>query len=62
MLLWLPVASSNLFGLVGYTWQIDSIRNSVACCMTSNSDFNKGGCVIQIEWTKALCDNCQHML
>ena len=29
---------------------------------TSNSDFDKGGCVIQVEWTKALCDNCQTML
>ena len=31
--------------------------NSVACCVTSDSDFDKGGCVIQIEWTKALCNN-----
>ena len=23
----------------------------MACCMISNSDFDKGGCVIQIEWT-----------
>ena len=30
--------------------------------VTSNWDFDKGGCVIQIEWTKALCDNCQPML
>ena len=34
----------------------------VVCCITSNSNFNKEGCVIQIEWTKALCDNCQPML
>ena len=29
---------------------------------TSNSDFDKEGCVIQVEWTKAVCDNCQPML
>ena len=23
----------------------------VVCCITYNSDFNKGGCVIQIEWS-----------
>ena len=26
----------------------------MACHITSNLDFDKGGCVIQIEWTKAL--------
>ena len=31
-----------------------SIRISMACYITSDSDFDKGGCVIQIEWTKAL--------
>ena len=51
------VTSSNQFGPVQYAWQIDSIRNSVAYCITSSSDFDKGGCVIQIEWTKALCDS-----
>ena len=35
-------------------------RNSVACNITSNSDFDQGGCIMQIEWTKALCNNCQH--
>ena len=30
-------------------------RNSLACHITSDLDFNKGGYVIQIEWTKALC-------
>ena len=37
-------------------------RNSVACHITSNSDFDQGGCVMQIEWTKAFCNNCQPML
>ena len=56
------VASSNKFGPVQCAWQIDSMRNSVACHITSNLDFDKGGHVIQIQWTKALCDNCQPML
>ena len=34
----------------------------MAYCITSNLDFEKEGCVTQIEWTKALCDNCQPML
>ena len=34
----------------------------MACCITTNSDFDQGGCVMQIEWTKALCNNCQPML
>ena len=34
-------------------------RNSIACHITSSLDFDKGGCVIQIEWTKALCNDCQ---
>ena len=29
---------------------------------TSNLDFDKGGCVIQVEWSKALCNNCQPIL
>ena len=37
-------------------------RNSVACHITSNLYFDKEGCVIQIEWTKAICDNYQSML
>ena len=37
-------------------------RNSVACFVTSNSDFDQEGCVMQIEWTKALCNNDQPML
>ena len=37
-------------------------RNSVVCHVTSNSDFDQGGCVMQIEWTKALCNNCQPIL
>ena len=28
----------------------------MACCITSDSDFDQGGCVMQIEWTKALCN------
>ena len=43
------VASQNQFGPVWCVWQIDSIRNSVACHVTSISDFNKGGFVIQIK-------------
>ena len=34
----------------------------MACHITSNSNFDKGGCVIQIEWTKALCNIYQPML
>ena len=29
------------------------------CHATSNSDFDKGGCIIQVEWTKALCNTYQ---
>ena len=41
---------------------MDNIRNSMAYYVTSNLDFDKGGYVIQVEWTKALCHNCQPML
>ena len=34
----------------------------MACHVTFNSNSDKGRCAIQIEWTKALCDNCQPML
>ena len=34
----------------------------MACCITSNLDFDKGGCVIQVEWTKALFDNDNYQL
>ena len=54
--------SSNQFGLVLCEWQIDSIRNGVACHITSDLDFDWGSCVIEIEWTKALYYNCQPML
>ena len=37
-------------------------RNRVACHITSNLDFDQGRCVMQIEWTKALCNNYQPML
>ena len=37
-------------------------RNSMACHITSNSDFDQGGYVMQIEWTNALCNNCQPIL
>ena len=30
--------------------------------ITSDLDFDKGGCVIQIEWTKALCKCWEPML
>ena len=49
------VASSNWFSPVQCTWQIDSIRNSMSCHVTSDSDFDKEGYVIQIKWIKALC-------
>ena len=45
------MASLNQFDPVLCAWQIDSIRNSVACHVTSNLDFDKGSCVIQVEWT-----------
>ena len=37
-------------------------RSSMACHITSNSDFDQGGYIMQIEWTKALCNNSQPML
>ena len=40
-------------GPVQCAWQIDSFRNSLACCI-SDSDFDKGCCVIPTEWTKGL--------
>ena len=49
----MAMAGSNQFSPVQCTWQIDSIRDSVAYCVTSDLDFNKRHCVI--EWTKALC-------
>ena len=53
------MASLNQFGPVRHAWQIDSISNSVACLVTSNLEFEQNGCVIEIEWTKDLCNNCQ---
>ena len=32
------------------------------CHVTSDLYFDEEGYVIQIEWAKALCDNCQPML
>ena len=34
--------NTNKFGPVYCEWQIDTIRNSVACFVTSNSDLDKG--------------------
>ena len=31
----------------------------MGCCITSHLDFDKGGCVTQVEWINVLCDNCQ---
>ena len=61
-LLWLAVANLNQFSPVQCTKQIDSIRHRVACHVTSNLDCDQGGSVIQIEWTKAFCNNCQPIL
>ena len=44
--LWPAQTSSNQFGLVQIVHIINS--NSVACHTTSDLDFNKWGCVIQI--------------
>ena len=35
------IAGSGQFKPVQCTWQIDSIRNSMVCHVTSNSDFHK---------------------
>ena len=43
------------------SWQYRQHQNNMACHVTSNSDFDKGGLVIQINWTKALCNNCHPM-
>ena len=37
-------------------------KNSMACHITSNLDIDQGGCVMEIEWTKALCNNYQPIL
>ena len=39
---------SKLVQTAQCTWQLDNIRSSVACHITSDLDFNKGGCVKQI--------------
>ena len=44
------VTSSNWFLSVLH---MTSEQYSLACHITSSLDFNKGGCVIQIEWTKS---------
>ena len=61
---WLKLVGTSLkqFGPVQCEWQKDTIRNSVACHITFSLDFDKGGCIIQIEWTKALYNNYQPML
>ena len=38
----------NQFKPVGSSLVHMRNRNSIACCITSDLDFNKGGCVIQI--------------
>ena len=45
---WLAVASSNQFILVGTSLVHMKNRNSMAYHITSDLDFNKEGCVIQI--------------
>ena len=44
----LVVASSDWFKPVGTSLVHMTNRNSVAYCITSALDFDKGGCVIQI--------------
>ena len=51
---WLAVASSNHLKPVWSSLVRMTNRNSMAYYMTSILDFDKGGCVFQIEWTKAL--------
>ena len=34
----------------------------MGCCITSHLDFDKGGCVTQVEWINVLCDNCQAII
>ena len=45
---WLAVASSNQIKQVWSSLVCMTNRNSVACQVTFDLDFNKGGCVIQI--------------
>ena len=45
---WLAVASSNQLKPVGSSLVHMTNRNSIAFRVTSDLDFNKGGCVIQI--------------
>ena len=45
---WLAVTSSSQFKPVEPSSVHMTNRNSMACCITSDLDFNKGGCVIQI--------------
>ena len=54
------LASGNNHG----TFRPQSLHrhNSMACHITSNWDFDKGDCVIWVQGTKTLCDNCQPRL
>ena len=45
---WLVEASSNQLNPVWSSLVCMTNRNSMACHITSDLDFNKGGCVIQI--------------
>ena len=45
---WWAVLSSNQLKPVGSSLVHVTNRNSMACHITSDLDFNKGGCVIQI--------------
>ena len=55
---WLCLAQNVYYWLLHMT----SEHYSMACHITSNLDFDKGVCVIHIEWTKDLWDIYQSML
>ena len=61
-MLWLAVASTFQFVPFQCTLQIDSIRNSMACHVTSDSDFDKRGCVIQIKLSVTITKPCSKLL
>ena len=59
---WLWPVQTSTNQLRPVTGMLDKKEIVWLFCVTFNLDFDQGGYVMQIEWTKALCNNCQPML
>ena len=55
------ISSQTLGALHQWLWPVQTSLGQFSAQCTSNLDFDQGSCVIQIEWTKTICNNCQPM-